>query len=55
MLLALVLEFESHRGEILSIFAKITKEEDQLLRAASVGRHNSIRRESMREERANIL
>ena len=41
--LALVLEFYSHRGEILSIFAKC-KKEDQLLRLlSSVGKHNSTR------------
>ena len=41
MLLALVLEFESHRGEILKLFAKNKK--DQLLRAPSVGRRNFTR------------
>ena len=34
----LVLEFGSHRGEILNIFTKIKK--DHLLRASSVGRRN---------------
>ena len=41
MLLELVREFESRRGEILYFFAKIKK--DQLLRAPSVGKHNSTR------------
>ena len=52
MLLVLVREFESRRGEILNIFAKIKK--DQLLRErlAWVG---TIGRESTREERAEIF
>ena len=41
MLLVLVLEFESRRGEHLNVFAKIKK--NQLLGARSVGRHNSTR------------
>ena len=43
MLLALVLEFESRRGEVLKLLAKIRK--DQLLRAPtrSVSRLNSTR------------
>ena len=45
MLLVLVREFESRRGEILSLFAKQKK--DQLLKApiniSSVGKHNSAR------------
>ena len=41
MLLMLIREFESRRGEILIFFAKIKK--DQLLRAPSVGKHNSTR------------
>ena len=41
MLLVLVREFESRRGEILNLYAKIKK--DQLLRAPSVGKHNSTR------------
>ena len=41
LLIVLVLEFESRRGEILKLFPKIKK--DQLLRARSVGRHNSTR------------
>ena len=40
-MLALILKFEYHRGEIVNLFAKIEK--DQLLRAPSVGRHNSTR------------
>ena len=41
--LALVLEFDSRRGEILNLFAKVQKK-DQLLRTpSSVGRHNSAR------------
>ena len=42
MLLVLVREFESRRGEILNLFAKM-KKKDQLLRASSVGKHNSTR------------
>ena len=41
MLLVLIREFESRRGEILNLFAKMKK--DQLLRAPSVGKHNSTR------------
>ena len=41
MLLDLVGEFESSRGEILNLFAKIKK--DQPLRAPTVGKHNSTR------------
>ena len=41
MLLVLIREFESRRGEILNLFAK--KKKDQLLRAPSVGKHNSTR------------
>ena len=41
MLLVLVREFESRRGEISKLFAK--KKKDQLLRAPSVGKHNSTR------------
>ena len=44
MLLVLVPEFESHRGEILNLFAKKKrKKKDQLLRAPSVGKRNSTR------------
>ena len=39
--LVLVGEFESRCGEILDFFAKIKT--DQLLRAPSVGKHNSTR------------
>ena len=43
ILLALVLEFDSHRSEILNMFAKMRKK-DQLLRApSSVGTHKSTR------------
>ena len=41
MLLVLIREFECRRGEILNLFAQIKK--DQLLRAPSVGKHNSTR------------
>ena len=41
MLLVLVMEFESRRGEILNLFAEIKK--DRLLRAPSEGKHNSTR------------
>ena len=41
MLLVLIREFESRRGEILNLFAK--KKKDQLLRAPGVGNHNSTR------------
>ena len=51
MLLELICEFESRRGEIMSLSAKIKK--DQLLRAPSVG--STIRRASTREERAEIF
>ena len=43
MLLVLVREFESRRGEILTLFAKERKKKDQLLRAPGVGKHNSTR------------
>ena len=43
MLLVLIREFESRRGQILNLFAK-KKKKDQLLRAPSVGKkHNSTR------------
>ena len=41
MLLVLVREFESRRGEILNLFAKIKR--DQLLKARSVGKRSSTR------------
>ena len=41
LLVVMVREFESRRGEILNLFAKIKK--DQLLRAPSVSKHNSTR------------
>ena len=42
MLLVLVREFESRRGDILNLFAKKKKKKrDELLRAPSVGKHNS--------------
>ena len=41
MLLMLIHEFESRRGEVSIFFAKIWK--DQLLAAHSVGKHNSTR------------
>ena len=37
--IVLVLEFESRRGKILNLLAKMEK--DEPLRAPSVGRHNS--------------
>ena len=40
LLMVLVREFESRRGEILNLFAK---KKNQLLRAPSVGKHNSTR------------
>ena len=40
LLIVLVLELESRRGEILHVSAK---KKDQLLRAPSVGRHDSTR------------
>ena len=44
MLLVLVLEFESRRGEILNYLQKQkTKKKDQLLRVPGVGRQNSTR------------
>ena len=49
MLLDLVGEFESSRGEILNLFAKIKK--DQLLRAPTVGKHNSTRVHEGRKNR----
>ena len=42
MLVVLVREFECRRGEILNVFTKKEKE-DELLIAASVGKHNSTR------------
>ena len=42
MLLVLVREFESRRGEILNLFEK-KKKKDQLLRAPSLGKHDSTR------------
>ena len=48
MLLVLVREFESRRGEILNLFAKI-KKKDQLLRAPSVGKRNSTRVDERRK------
>ena len=39
LLIALILESESRRGEILDVFAKKEKR-DELLRAPSVGRCN---------------
>ena len=53
MKLVLVCEFKSRRGEILNIFVKKKKKEDQLLRAPSV--ESTIRRESTREEIAEIF
>ena len=47
MLLVLVREFESRRGEILNLFAKIKK--DQLLKAPRVGKHNSTRVDERRK------
>ena len=44
MLLALAIEFDAHRGEILNLFAKMQTKKDQLLKApSSVGRYNSRR------------
>ena len=43
LLVVLVLEFESRRGEILKLFAKIKKKDKKLLRAPSVGRYTSTR------------
>ena len=44
MLLMLVHEFESRRGETLNLFTKyIFNGKDQPLRAPSVGKHNSTR------------
>ena len=49
ILLALVLEFDSHRGENLKVFAKMQKK-DQLLRTpTSVGSHNSTRVDEARK------
>ena len=48
MLLVLVMEFESRRGEILNLFAEIKK--DQLLRTPGVGKHNSPRVDEARAE-----
>ena len=41
LLLVLIREFESRPGEILNLLAQIKK--DQLLRAPSMGKHNSTR------------
>ena len=48
--IALVLEFETYRGEILDLFAIIEK--GQFLRAPSVGRHNSTRVDEGRKGRS---
>ena len=52
MLLVLVREFESRHGEMLNLFAR--KKKDQLLRAPSVGNHNSMRVDEGRKS-GNLL
>ena len=52
VLKVMIREFESRRGEILNLFAK--KKKDQLLRAPSVGKHNSMRVDEGRKGR-NLL
>ena len=42
LLLVWIREFGSRRGEILDLFAEIKKDQE-LLRAPSVGKHNSTR------------
>ena len=54
MLVVLVLEFESRRGEILIFFATI-QHNDRLLRAPTVAWVRTIRREPTREERAEVF
>ena len=41
LLIVLIREFESRRGEILNLFAIFFKKKDQLLRTPSVGKHSS--------------
>ena len=55
ILLALILEFNSHRGEILKILAKMQKNEDQLLRTPSSAGRYTLRRESTREENTEFF
>ena len=50
LLVVLDREFESRRGEILKLFAEMKKQKDQLLRAPSVGKHNSTRVDEGRAE-----
>ena len=48
-----VLKFESHRGEILNIFAlKKKRKKKELLRAPSVGSHNATRVDEGRKGRS---
>ena len=51
LLIVFVREFESHRGDIMNLFAKTEK--DQLLRAPSAV--SADRRESTTEQRAGIF
>ena len=51
LLVVLVREFESRRGEILGLFAKIVIiKRDQLLREPSAGKHNSTRVDEARKQ-----
>ena len=48
-LIALVREFESRRGDILSLYAKIESYNSLLLTAPSVGKHNSTKVDERRK------
>ena len=52
-LLALVLEFDSHRGEILNLFAKMQKKNQLLRTPSSAGWHD--RHGLTREENTEVL
>ena len=49
MVLVLVRQFESRRGEILNLFANKKMKKDQLLRAPSVGAHFDASRRGKKE------
>ena len=51
ILLALVLQFDSHRGEVLNLFAKMQKQQkgSRAPTGSSVGTHNSTRVDQIRK------
>ena len=56
LLVVLVLEFDSHRGEILILLRNMQKrKKDQLHRERLAAWAGTIRRESTREQNAEIL